>query len=57
LIEILLQVVALICTIIALLGVKMMDMSVLPTIAMLCIIVFMFIFILAGGLSKRKTSK
>jgi len=57
LIEILLQVVALICTIIALLGVKMMDMPALPTIAMVCIIVFMFIFILAGGLSKRKTSK
>ncbi len=56
-IEILLQVVALICTIIALLGVKMMDMPALPTIAMVCIIVFMFIFILAGGLSKRKTSK
>jgi len=57
LIEIILQVVALICAIIALLGVKMMDMPALATIVVVCIIVFMFLFVLAGGLFKRKTSK
>jgi hypothetical protein len=53
-INILLQIIATIFTIAIIFGIKMMDLPVLTTILLVSIIVLTFIFVLAGGLSKRK---
>ncbi|MFA6414221.1 MAG: hypothetical protein WCW53_16185 [Syntrophales bacterium] len=53
-INILFQIIATSCAIVAISGVKMMDLQALPTILLVFIVLVIYLFVLAGGLSKRK---
>ncbi len=56
-IEILSQGLATACAIFAIYGIKVMDLSAGISIILVCVIVFFFIFVLAGGLSRIKFMK
>jgi len=56
-INILFQIVATFCVIVAISGVKMMDLPALPTVLLVLIVVLVYLFVLAGGISRRKYTK
>jgi len=56
-INILFQIIASVCVIFAISGVKMMDLPALPTFLLVFIAVISYLFVLAGGLSQRKNTK
>jgi hypothetical protein len=55
--NIFLQIIATSCTITAIGGVKMMDLPAFPTVLLVFIVVLGYLFVLAGGISKRKFNK
>jgi hypothetical protein len=56
-INILLQIIATLCVIAAISGVKMMDLPALPTFLLVFTAVISYLFVLAGGLSRKKNTK
>ena len=56
-IEILSQGLATACAIFAIYSIKVMDLSAGLSIILACVIVFFYVFVLAGGLSKIKFMK
>jgi len=55
--NIFLQIIATSCAITAISGVKMMDFPALPTVLLVLIVVLGYLFVLAGGISKKKFNK
>jgi len=56
-IEIFIQAMATALAIVAIYGVKILDMPALPTIILACAVVFVYLFTLAGGFSKKRPDR
>jgi hypothetical protein len=55
--NIFLQIIATSCAIAAISGVKVMDLPALPTVVLVLIVVLGYLFVLAGGISKKNILK
>ncbi|MEI7637174.1 MAG: hypothetical protein WCJ37_07695 [Syntrophus sp. (in: bacteria)] len=55
--NIFLQIIATSCAITAISGVKMMDLPTFPTVLLVIIVVLCYLFVLGGGISKKKFNK